>query len=373
MSKPFSAFQLRQLHTQIETPALLIWQPQMEKNIGAMQALADRFATALRPHTKTHKSPFLAHAQLKAGAQGITVAKVSEAEVMTARGIDDIFIANQITQKSKLKRLQALQNKVRLTVGLDHKRQIALLEPFFAQSRKPLSVRIEIDSGLKRCGVTPGDELLDLARAVSKQKFLKLEGLFTHAGHVYSARSPEEVAAIGREEGSIMAQAQALLQKAGIPVPTLSVGSTPTAPFSVQNPAVNEIRPGNYIFYDAMQIALGAARVQQVSLFVLATVVSRPAADRLVIDAGSKALHTDGSALTGHFGLPLNLQGRTVRLSEEHGILHIPPRSRVAIGDPVLLIPNHACAVVNLFDTYHLIDKDLHIQAIPIEGRGKSQ
>lgn len=373
MTYPFNSEQLKKLHTQIDTPALLVLQSQLKQNIQAMQDVADQFKTALRPHTKTHKSPFIAQLQLKAGTRGITVAKLSEAEVMFNAGIDDIFIANQITHPLKLKRLQELHKKARLIIGLDSEQQIALLKPFFKEADKPLNVRIEINSGLNRCGVPVNEALVRLAQAVVRQPWLNLEGIFTHAGHVYAVGNRKEVETIGRHEGALMAEAKTLLEKTGIPIRTVSVGSTPTAPFSVQNAAVTEIRPGNYVFFDAMQIALGAAALKQCSLFVLATVVSRPEPTRLVIDAGSKALHTDGAALTGHFGLPLNVSGKVVRLSEEHGILQVPESCPLNPGDPLLIIPNHACAVANLFEQYYLIDDALRIRHLPIDARGKSQ
>jgi len=370
---PFTAQQLRALQAQLDTPALLIVQERLQKNILAMQALAKGSHTSLRPHTKTHKSPQIARWQLEAGAQGITVAKLSEAEVMAQAGFTNIFIANQITHPLKLKRLRSLHEKVTLIVGLDHPRQIALLRPHFENASRPLNVRIEIDSGLQRCGVPPDQTLLRLAQTVMRHKWLNLEGIFTHAGQAYAAQSREEIEQIGHEEGALMAKARALLAREGITIQTVSVGSTPTVPFSAQNNAVNEIRPGNYVFYDAMQLALGAAGAEDCSLFVLATVTSRPRAERLVVDAGSKALHTDGAALTGHFGLPLGIEGRVVRLSEEHGILQVPTDCPLQPGDPLLLLPNHACAVVNLFDAYYLVDSSLQTEYLPIEGRGKSQ
>ncbi len=373
LPNPFTKRELQALHAQLDTPALLIVQKRLQKNILAMQALAKRNRTSLRPHTKTHKSPQIARWQLEAGAQGITVAKLSEAEVMFQAGFTNIFIANQITHPLKLKRLRDLHDKVTLIVGLDHPRQIELLRPYFEKAPQPLNVRIEIDSGLQRCGVFPDQTLLRLAQTVMRHKWLNLEGIFTHAGQAYAAKSRQEIEQIGYEEGALMAKARELLAREGITIQTVSVGSTPTVPFSAQNNAVNEIRPGNYVFYDAMQLALGAATVKDCSLFVLATVTSRPHAERLVVDAGSKALHTDGAALTGHFGLPLGIEGRVVRLSEEHGILQVAADCPLQPGDPLLLLPNHACAVVNLFDYYYLIDPSLHAQYIPIEGRGKSQ
>ncbi len=369
----FDKDKLQSLHQQIDTPALIVHEGRLLANIRQMQSLADSNNSALRPHTKTHKSVYLAQLQLKAGAKGITVAKLSEAEIMFRSGVNDIFIANQITHPLKLKRLRELRQKAKVIIGLDDPRQIKLLEQAFKNEKTLLPVRIEINSGLNRCGVKADQSLVDLAKKVVKSPCLKLEGLFTHAGHVYAAKSDGEVAEIGRREGEIMTKARNLLKESGIVVNTISVGSTPTVKYSVQNPQVTEIRPGNYVFYDAMQINLGSATVDQCSLFVLSIVVSRPERNRIVIDAGSKALHTDGANMTGAFGLPFNVSGKIVRLSEEHGILEVAESCAVRIGDPVLIVPNHACAAVNLFDYYYFVDENLKIRQIAIDARGKSQ
>jgi len=370
---PVTTEQLRQLHRQIDTPALLIFENRLRRNLRAMQQVADQAGAALRPHTKTHKSVDLARWQIETGARGITVAKLSEAQVMIDAGINDVFIANQITHSLKIRKLRELHERARLIVGLDGEEQIPLLEKEFASVRKPLEVRIEIDSGLQRCGVPVGPALIRLAKAVVRRPWLRLEGIFTHAGQVYQAHSTEEVQRIGQQEGEIMSRAKHLLAGEGIKLQTVSVGSTPTAPFSAQNADVNEIRPGNYIFYDAMQMHIHDVPTERCSLFVLATTVSQPEPTRMVIDAGSKALHSDGASLTGHFGLPLNLNALVERLSEEHGILKLNVPQNVAPGEPVLLIPNHACVVVNLFNAFYLIDEQMRIRSIPISARGKSQ
>ncbi len=345
----------------------------MVANLQRMQELANASRVRLRPHTKTHKSPELAQRQIDLGAAGITVAKLAEAEIMLAQGINDIFIANQITQPVKMKRLRALHDRCRLIIGMDDARQIDLLKPAFQSAPRPLQVRIEIDSGLHRCGVEVNPGLTELAVQITRTPWLQLEGIFTHAGQVYAARSRADVEAIGRAEGSLMEEARSQLLSAGIPIETVSVGSTPTAAISAANPAVNEIRPGNYIFNDAMQIALGSAQTDTCSLFVLSTVVSQPAPDRIVIDAGSKALSSDGAVWLNGYGIPLNIAARIERVSEEHGVLTLNAPTTLAPGDPLLIIPNHACVTANLFSDYYLIDEQGASRTLPITARGKSQ
>lgn len=370
---PFDTTQLKEIHHQVSTPALIIPEWRLQQNIQIMQALADRNQVQLRPHIKTHKSVDFATLQLKHGATGITVAKLTEAEVMYAGGIKDIFITNQITQPLKIKRLFQLHQKCNLIIGIDHLKQIDLLRFQFESSIKPIQVRLEIDSGLNRCGVPVGLDLIHLAKQITQTPWLKLEGIFTHAGNVYLAKTKAEVRVIGLQEGSIMTKARQILDDENIHIQTVSIGSTPTVQYAARNPVVNEIRPGNYIFYDATQISLHAASADQCSLFVLGTVVSQPTPARIIIDAGSKALHTDGAFTLNGFGLPVNIEAQIERVSEEHGICVLQEPQQVNLGDPILIIPNHACVVANLFDHYYLIEKTMNITRIPISARGKSQ
>ena len=374
---PFSTQAVKQLHQQIDTPALLISAERLQNNIDAMQTLAKQTRCQLRPHIKTHKSTELALRQLTAGAVGITVSKPGEAEVMIDAGIRDIFIANQITHPMKIKRLMVLHRRGRIILGLDHLRQIELLRPLFEKQSKPLEIRIEIDSGLKRCGVQSKKDLLSLARRVIREPWLRLEGIFTHAGHVYGASSAAEAARIARQEGEVMAAAADWLRGDGISVECVSVGSTPTVAVSARNKEVNEIRPGNYVFYDGIQLALGVCRPVHCALFVLATVISRPGANRIVIDAGSKALNLDRGAhaknILDGYGTPVHFPGVISRLSEEHGVVEIPADSPLQVGDPLLILPNHACAVANLYEKYYLADTGLHITETAVSARGRSQ
>ncbi len=367
---------LTRWHSRLDTPALIIDTQRMARNLTAMQNLAVSHNLRLRPHCKTHKSPQLARRQLELGAQGITVAKLSEAEIMAANGLSDIFIANQITHPVKIKRLYKLHRQTRLSIGIDHPRQLQLLKDIFTDSHRPLSLRLEIDCGFGRCGLPPADsQITDLARQIKTMPGLVLDGVFTHAGQAYAAQNVQQIKDIARQEAAAVVQAAHILRTFGIEVATVSVGSTPTAQFVAGESGINEIRPGNYIFYDAIQVGLGVATYDQCALFVLATVISRPSADRIVCDAGSKALNLDRGAHSAEtvkgYGYLINMRGIIERVSEEHGIIRLDHGENINIGDPVLIIPNHACAVVNLYDHYTMINGT--VQTLPILGRGKSQ
>lgn len=369
---------LAKLHAQISTPALLIDEAQMLLNLRDMQMAADNQHVALRPHCKTHKSPPLAKLQQQIGARGITVAKFSEAEHMFSQGIDNIFIANEITHPLKINRLFNLHKKTKIIIGIDHPGQIGLLKKAFQNYSKPLNVRIEIDCGFGRCGLLPDNpDLPELARQVKRHKWLNLEGLFTHAGQAYSAESVEQIKEIAKTEAQEILKAQDILAESGIKVASISVGSTPTAKEVIKQKGITEVRPGNYIFYDGIQKALHVSGTEQCSLFVLATVISQPQEKRIVCDAGSKALNLDKGAyaakLINHFGELLNIEGQIIRVSEEHGIILLEKAQEIEIGSPLLIIPNHACVVANLYDQYHLIKEDLSVQTMPISARGMSQ
>jgi D-serine deaminase-like pyridoxal phosphate-dependent protein len=174
-----------------------------------------------------------------------------------------------------------------------------------------------------------------------------------------------------------MEQAYHLLAREDIHVDVVSVGSTPTVAYSAQNPVVNEIRPGNYVFYDNIQYVLGSCGSDQWALAILATVISQPEPDRLVIDAGSKALNLDKGAhatqLISGYGRILNMDGEINRLSEEHGVIQLDSKKKISLGTPVLIIPNHACTVANLYTHYHFIDESGRICQMPVDARGRSQ
>lgn len=347
---------------QLDTPAVLLDLDKLEDNMEDMTVFAQKAGVRLRPHIKTHKTPEIALRQVAKGAVGITAAKLGEAEVMVKAGLKDIFIAYQLVGEKKMFRLQKLMQQARVSVAVDSMEGASLLAQAAEGANMPIPVLMEINSGLHRCGVLPGEDALALARGVMGMPFLQFEGVFTHAGHAYGAASYEEVVQIGEEEGAAVLQAASLLRSCGIPVQTVSVGSTPTAKISGSVAGVTEVRPGNYVFYDAIQVGLGVATRDQCALRVEATVISRPTEDRAVIDAGSKVFSLDKGAhgresvqgfgiITGYPHLILS------GLSEEHGIIERAGKrgDLPGIGERLQVIPNHACPVVNLTDSLTLV------------------
>ncbi|MCL6576061.1 alanine racemase [Kyrpidia sp.] len=349
-----------------ETPAVVVHRPTLDRNIARMAALAADAKVALRPHVKAHKTVEIARRQRMAGTQGITVAKLGEAEVFAEAGFRDITVAYPVISAVKRDRLAALAARARVTTVVDDLEQVDLLARMAEERAVTVGLWLKVDTGLHRCGIPAAEE--DRAAAVVSRILLwekrwreepgggvYFAGLLTHAGHAYGAESKEEVEAIAKSEGEQLAALKKALQMRGLPTPALSAGSTPTAARVSKVPGISEIRPGNYVFNDRTQVRLGAANPEDCSLRVVARVVSRPTPDRCVIDAGAKTLALDqgahGSSGLEGFGVLCGKEGlRVTRLSEEHGVIERPnsgvelPR----VGEVVELIPNHACPVVNL-------------------------
>jgi D-serine deaminase-like pyridoxal phosphate-dependent protein len=359
----------------IDTPALLIDLDVVDRNLKRMQEKADNYGVALRPHIKTHKIPELAQLQMHLGARGITAAKVSEAEVMAAAGIKNIFVANQIVTREKLHRLAALSKEVNMSIGLDSVAAARTLSDVFSAFGLTIEYLIEINSGLNRCGVLPGKNAVELFQAADTLPALGFKGIFTHAGQVYGAGSLSEVEEVSHHESTTMAETAQAFAELGTTPDIVSVGSTPTMKVWQGHEAVNEIRPGNYIFHDVIQMSLGAATLEECALSILATVISRPDKDRAVLDGGSKAFGLDrgahGKEMTSGFGLVLGKKATLERLSEEHGIMTVDPTLALYIGDKVRIIPNHACAVMNLFDRAYGMRNEKVVEEFKIGARGK--
>ncbi|HEX9653567.1 MAG TPA: D-TA family PLP-dependent enzyme [bacterium] len=356
----------------LDTPALLIDLDRLEANIAGMAALAKRHGVNLRPHTKTHKCPEIAKMQIAAGATGITCAKLGEAEVMAAAGVEDILIANEIIGEPKFKRLIDLSKQATICVAVDSVFGARSLIAALAPANQTLDIVIEINCGQNRGGVLPGEETLRLAKPIIQSKQLQLRGLMTHGGHAYNESSREGIEKIGREEGRVMVETAELLRKNGIPIETVSVGSTPAAQYCASAAGVTEIRPGTYVFYDLTQVDLFACNLEDCALTVLATVISCPGKNRAVIDAGKKALTSDPRGRAGKdggYGWIVEKQVIINRLSEEHGV--IESDAQFEIGEKVRIIPNHACVVVNMFDQIYGIRDGQVKQVFKIAGRGR--
>ncbi|MFD2371482.1 D-TA family PLP-dependent enzyme [Brevibacillus sp. GCM10020057] len=363
---------------QLDTPSLLLDLQTMEANLKRIDTFAKSQGIAWRPHIKTHKSIEIAKRQIAAGACGITVAKVAEAEVMAKAGIADILIAYPLASRTKLERVAALLRNARIILAVDSAEQASHVDSFFRERGQVIDVWIKLDSGLRRCGVDPGEPTLELAKQVSRMPNLQLKGLFTHAGHSYAASSSEQIEQIARHEGTCIVESAQLCERHGIPIEVRSVGSTPTYELAGKVPGITEVRPGNAVFFDAIQVGLGVAAYDQCALRLISTVVSKREGERLVLDTGSKSLALDqgahGNATVKGFGYVVGHPEIVIqRLSEEHGVAAIEGETSLGLLDRVQIIPNHACTVMNLFDRVHVVRDGEVIDIWRIDARGHVQ
>ncbi|MDQ3912484.1 MAG: alanine racemase [Actinomycetota bacterium] len=359
-----------------DTPYLLIDAAKMGRNVRKMAEVAERNGVALRPHVKTHKIPDIAKNQLQTGAEGITVAKLSEAEVMADAGIEDIFIAYPLMTEAKIGRAARLGRRVRLVVGVDSLEGASRLSAVAKAEGQVLEVRLEVDTGLRRTGV-PYDKAVELAHAIGSLGNLSLTGIYTYRGAVLGGSRTRELEKAGHEEGRLMVSLAHRMREQGIEVDDVSLGSTPTVEYAAQVEGVTEVRPGTYVFYDRMQVHLGACSIDECAATVVCTVVSRPSVDLAVIDGGSKTFATD----VPPGAEPLNLEGfghvvgypNVVldRLTEEHGMLSVDEDFDLEVGDTLRVIPNHICSTVNLHDYVYLLDEGGIVQEVRVAARGK--
>jgi D-serine deaminase-like pyridoxal phosphate-dependent protein len=346
----------------LETPCVLVDLDRVEDNLKRAQDEVDRLGLSLRPHIKTHKLPRFAKRQVELGAHGITVQKLGEAEVMADAGLDDIFLPYNIMGASKLARLKALNARVTIAVTADSPDTVAGYAATFTADR-PLTVLVECDTGMGRCGVQTPAQALALARQIALAPGLRFGGLMT-----YPAAGKRDAAE------TWLADAKTMLEQAGIACPVISSGGTPDLFRGHKGSVVTEYRPGTYIYNDRMQEKAGSANWEQCALTVLATVVSRPTPTRAVLDAGSKTLSSDTGGLEG-FGRIVGYPDAVIRnLSEEHGVVELAaPSDLPRVGETVRIIPNHVCVVSNLFDEVHLIEGDTVVETLPVAARGKVQ
>ncbi|HWJ74647.1 MAG TPA: D-TA family PLP-dependent enzyme [Kaistia sp.] len=346
---------------QLDTPAVLIDIDRVEANLTRTQTYADAHGLKLRPHIKTHKLPRFARRQVELGAIGITCQKLGEAEVMADAGIEDILLPYNIMGAEKLHRLRRLAERVALAVTADSLVTIEGYARAFADAAAPLSVLVECDTGMGRCGVQTPDEAVTLARAIEASPGLAFAGLMTYppAGAPAAARA-------------VLAAMAGALRSAGLPPTMISTGGTPDLWSAHETDIATEYRPGTYIYLDRYQVAKGVGTMDDVALTVLATVVSRPTPDRAVIDAGSKALTSDLLGLSG-YGTVLGYPDAVIAgLSEEHGTIDLSGSAlKPAIGERLRIVPNHACPVSNLFDRVHLVSADHVVATEIVAARGR--
>jgi D-serine deaminase-like pyridoxal phosphate-dependent protein len=357
----------------LDTPLIAVDLHLLRRNIAEMAALAASYGVALRPHAKTHKSPHIARLQLEAGAVGLTCAKLGEAEVLVEQGgVTDILIAYPIVGEIKIQRLRHLLDRARVIVAVDTHRAAAALSQAISTSGRTLDIYVEVNTGQDRAGAYAGQEAVDLAVAISQMPGLRLAGVMTHEGHA-GFSGPDDIAIVAEKAGQALVDTSERIRSQGIEVTDVSVGSTPASWFTPRVPGITEMRPGTYVFHDNNAFRHGRIGPDRCAARVVATVVSRPASDRAIIDAGSKALALDPSPSHPGHGFIVGHPGTTIaRLSEEHGVVTLPPEeSGFDVGDRVEIIPNHICPTVNLTDELVVIRDGHIVDHWPVAARGK--
>jgi D-serine deaminase-like pyridoxal phosphate-dependent protein len=353
----------------IDTPALLLDLDAFERNVLKMaQFFADKLAS-LRPHAKTHKCPQIALRQLKAGAIGITCAKVGEAEALAKAGVSDILIANQVVGPIKIDRLTDLARQCDLMVAVDDSANVDELS--LACQAKGVSLRalVEVDVGMKRCGVQSAKAALTLARQAAYAPGLQFAGLMGYEGHLVMLPDAGERRDKVKEAVGLLQEAKGLIEDDGLTVQIVSGGGTGTYDVSGTCPPMTEIQAGSYALMDSTYLRIRPEF--EPALTVLATVVSRPTPERIITDTGKKAMSQE-------FGLPqpVGTHGLTLEgLSEEHGTLSAAAPGEIALqpGDKLRFLPSHCCTTVNLHDVLYIVQDGVLVDIWPIAARGRGQ
>jgi D-serine deaminase-like pyridoxal phosphate-dependent protein len=345
----------------LETPVPVVDIEIVRRNIRRLQEYCDAHEIKLRPHIKTHKLPLFAHEQIRAGAIGVTVQKLGEAEAMAQTGITDILLTYNVIGQAKAVRLEHLTNFARMSVGLDNEKSLEAVAWAAKHASNPVGVLIEFESGANRQGIQTPEQALELAKSVVKQPNIAFHGLMTFPTTA--------------KTGEFLEKALPLFRNAGIDVPIISGGGTPPAFLTHKlAPVVTEMRAGTYIYNDQMTIVAGAAAREECAMTILTTVVSRPSGDRAVVDAGSKTLSSDllpTKPESGYGFLPDYPDAIIARLSEEHGVLDLSTSGRKPeLGERVRVIPNHACVVTNLHNHIHLHKNGEIVACVPVYLRG---
>jgi D-serine deaminase-like pyridoxal phosphate-dependent protein len=362
----------------LDTPEIVIDLDVVRANIARAAAMAREAGVTVRPHIKTHKQPRIAQLQVEAGAVGVQVAKLGEAEVMADAGIADILVGYPIVGAQKLGRLADLAERVSISVTIDSGEVAAGISRVASERGLVIRALLELDTGMHRLGVVPGPAAFDLAERIAALPGIELAGVFTHEGHVYTqGRDVQEKERLTLESCKAAVETAEEIRGRGVAAPVVSVGSAGTFRFAIRCPGVTEVRPGTYVFNDRSQLAQGAATDADLAAFVIATVVARPAPDRLVVDSGSKVLAADRMLVAdapvsfgriwGHDDWDL------VRLSEEHGVVQVPAEAEVAIGDRVAIVPNHVCPAINLASFVTVVEGSETAVRWPVAARGMVQ
>ncbi|MCW5627125.1 MAG: DSD1 family PLP-dependent enzyme [Burkholderiales bacterium] len=355
----------------IDTPALLLDLDAFEHNLDALDRTLAGRTIRVRPHAKSHKCPDIARIQVARGAVGVCCQKVSEAEVLVEGGIEDVLISNEVVSPAKIDRVVALARRARIGVLADHPEAVDLLAAAAAKAQVRLDVLVEVDVGAGRCGTPPGEPAAALAARIAAHPSLRFAGIHAYQGAAQHLRAPDERRnAIAQAVDKVHATLSALRAR-GLDADVVTGAGTGTYPIEAASGVYTELQPGSYIFMDAdygrnLDAAGESVHAFRQSLFLLATVMSRPTESRAVVDVGLKAHSVDS-------GMPLvaDLTGaHYTKASDEHGVIEIDPGTPLPLGSKIRLIPGHCDPTVNLHDWLVCLRGD-RVEAVwPISGRG---
>lgn len=359
----------------LQTPAILVREEAMLKNLKRYQHGCDETGKQLWPMVKTHKSTAIAKLQRELGARGFLCGTLDECEALAEDGLFPLMYAYPLADEVNCRRAAELARQGAFYARVDGPEGAAILNKVAEAAGVVISVTIIVDCGLHRFGLPP-ERVVGLARELDVMQNLRLVGLSTHPGHVYGEADPAKVPDYARQECAVLADAAHRLQEAGYALEHITAGSTPTFFGEAADPNITACHPGNYIFMDAIQMANGTAREEDCALRVYATVISHPREDLFLCDAGAKCLGLDQGAhgnasVQGHGQVVGHPELLVAGLSEEVGKLKVLGPTELKVGDRIQIIPNHSCSSANLTDWYVVVNEQGDVTGhIQVDIRG---
>lgn len=356
----------------LSTPALVVDASVVRRNLRRMADFGASHKINIRPHTKTHKSKFIAKLQIESGCRGLTVAKVGEAQVM-AQVSDDVLLAYPALDPTRANAAAEVAKTVALRVAVDSEFAARALSDAAKSAGSTIGMLVDLDVGLHRTGVQSPHSAMELARAIGNMPNLRLDGLFCYPGQVWN--KPDQQGESLKKVDALLEETLELWRRDGLPAAIVSGGSTPSALQSNLVRQYTEIRPGTYVFNDMNTVRGGYCEIEDCAARIVATVISTAAPNQVVLDSGSKTLTSDRlipQPDAGH-GLIVEYPDAVIRrLSEEHAQVEFAPGARrPGLGERVTVIPNHICPCVNLQDELWWRQEDGSMRSIRVDARGK--
>ena len=356
----------------LKTPSLILDADRVRRNAEQMSARMKKLDVNLRPHVKTHKCAEVAKIQTAGHEGGLTVSTLAEARAFADRNFRDLLYAVPVEPGKFTEVCEIARDCERFAVITDDAQIPVLLNEAASRNNVKLDVFLKIDCGYHRCGVAPDSpEVLEIPRRIADAKNLRFAGILTHAGHSYYAQNETERLKIACAERDLMTELARKLNENSLEVPVVSIGSTPTITIIDHLDGVSEARPGNYIFFDAFQAALGSCKFEDCALTVLTAVVHRNFSERkIIVDAGAIALSKDRGAAEFDsncgFGRVLDLHGNDLGLrvdsvSQEHGTIYVENKSlieKLKVGERVRILANHSCLTAAQYDFYNVLEDE---------------